>query len=65
MEIKPGDILTIRVRNNTRTGIVTSAYNYGTDEDPNWYIELDDYTYGATYWKQGIDGGEIVENKEQ
>jgi len=45
-------------------GVVQSATNWGTDTDPDWYIE---YTCtsparyaGSCYWKQKQDGGVLV-----
>lgn len=55
--INVGDRVKIYARGTTRTGTVLSAVNYGTDVDPNWYIEIQDET---AYWKQEIDGGWVV-----
>lgn len=60
-KILPGDQITIEVNYRTRSGIVSSAHNYGKSPDaPDWYIELTDPRHGQVYWKQGLDGGEIT-----
>lgn len=33
--------------------------NYGTDEEPNWYIEFMDESDRYHYWKQVPDGGTL------
>ena len=62
IEIKPGDTVTICSQGTTRTGIVTSAANYGSlpwSPEPCWYIELDDPIHGSVYWKQDLDSGSV------
>jgi hypothetical protein len=72
MEIKKGDIVKITNQNIAVEGKVDSAINYGTDDNPNWYIEIK-VTRGIThntpigmaaYWKQQIDGGTVEMIKE-
>jgi len=58
LTIQRGDkVYIVDGKNNWREGIVSSATNYGTDNKPDWYIELD---AGKVYWKQGIDGGYVT-----
>lgn len=52
--LAPGDYVRIHAQGTTRTGRVLSAVNYGTAEQPNWYIELP-----GVYWKQTLDGGYV------
>jgi len=54
----------IRSQGGVYPGSVLSAENYGTDTEPNWYIEFHHENpnrsggpYG--YWKQAIDGGTL------
>jgi hypothetical protein len=56
---------TITLGSITRHGVVKSAQNYGTDQAPNWYVELDDNRHGPVYWKQASDGGTIRFEGEQ
>jgi hypothetical protein len=60
--INPGVIVKIRSHGITVEGPVESAINYGVTED-DWYIQLfNEYEHGAAvYWKQSIDGGELLE----
>ena len=41
-------------------GTVRTAINYGTNEKPDWYMELMTQD-GASYWKQNVDGG-VLDN---
>ena len=52
--LAPGDLVRIHAQGVTRTGHVLSAVNYGTPDQPNWYIELP-----GVYWKQALDGGYV------
>lgn len=63
MDLEKGDRITI-IRNGWHYhGVVISAENYGTDDQPNWYIELHDTdTRRYMYWKQAIDGGKVVKD---
>ena len=57
-----GDQVVIRVKGVDTVGTVVSASWYGVKD--GWYIEftrLDNGRYG--YWKQGMDGGELVKHK--
>lgn len=36
-------------------GEVISAHNYGTEQEPEWYIELMDVKEGYIYFKQAVD----------
>ena len=60
MEIRKGDLVTIRVKEREITGRVTYAcYDEGMEEGEGyWLIELD--VPGGCYWKQRFDGGEIL-----
>jgi hypothetical protein len=60
MEIRKGDLVTIRVKGREITGRVTYAYfDEGLEEGEGyWLIELD--VPGGCYWKQRFDGGEIL-----
>lgn len=41
-------------------GMVRTAINYGTEDEPNWYIEFTDIrTSKYAYWKQCPDGGVV------
>ena len=59
--IEKGDKVTIQVQGIEVTGEVYSANHYGKD---GWYIELTNANVsgGYSYWKQGQDGGDIIEH---
>lgn len=78
---QPGDEVKITLKNGWWCiGKVITAANWGTNEEPNWYIEIDKQTIrnpinndargkkglGYGYWKQKIDGGfiELVKRYE-
>lgn len=42
------------------TGTVITAHNYGSESEPDWYIELTEDRSGYEYWKQSLDGGAVV-----
>lgn len=60
MTISTGDQVTIQAKGITVTGKVLSATDY--EEDGGWYIELTEANVpgGYSYWKQGMDGGQIL-----
>ena len=58
-KISEGDYIKISALGTTLEGTVISASNWG-DSD-GWYIEFDSTRVGYSYWKQGMDGGKIVE----
>jgi hypothetical protein len=53
----------IRLQGFTLEGEIISAYNYGTADKPDWYVEFTDPVHGYVYWKQSYDGGELIEIK--
>ena len=53
-----GDRITIRAQGVTVSGTVLSAIFWGSPD--GWYIEITPDNGGYSYWKQGLDGGEIV-----
>ena len=55
-----GDKITIKAKGITVTGRVISVEWNGVED--GWYIELTEANVpgGYSYWKQGIDGGDIV-----
>lgn len=60
--VAEGDQIVIRIKGVDTVGTAVSASWYGPKD--GWYIEftrLDNGRYG--YWKQGIDGGELVKHK--
>lgn len=65
MEIKKG--MRVRITSTdaatgypiTVTGTVKSATNWGSENNPDWYIELTADGIGYMYWKQGVDGGSV------
>ncbi len=60
MNIEPGDIVTISCKWLTVTAKVETAHNYGTADNPDWYIECRNVrTNEPHYWKQGIEGGSV------
>ncbi len=64
--VEKGRPVTITVKGVEYSGTVISALNWGTDMEPNWYVEIQYAkearpgwgTYG--YWKQAYDGGTVV-----
>lgn len=56
--IKKGAIVTIEVNGLTVIGEVYSADYWG--ESDGWYIELVDTNGVYRYWKQGQDGGKLI-----
>jgi hypothetical protein len=59
LEIKKGDLVTIRVKGRETTGEVIYAwYDEGIEGEGYWLIELD--VTGGCYWKQRYDGGEVI-----
>jgi hypothetical protein len=68
-EINRGDLVTIRVQGHTVVDyVVDQATNYGGfgwSPDDCWYIECHDPVSGnPCYWKQDVDGGELLGVKE-
>jgi hypothetical protein len=59
--INPGDRVKIVGQDGwpVKTGAVLTSHNYGTLENPDWYIEMTDDRTGYVYWKQSIDGGKV------
>ena len=60
MNIQRGDQVTILCNGHVVKGIVLTAINYAQEPSSDWYIELTREDGGYGYWKQGIDGGEIL-----
>ena len=60
MEIRKGDLETIRDKGRETTGTVPEAnFDEGIEEGEGyWLIEL--VVSGGCYWKQRFDGGEII-----
>jgi hypothetical protein len=56
-----GDRIAIQVQGRLIIGSVESAEDYGNDG--GWYIEMTraNVPGGYSYWKQGSDGGKIVQ----
>jgi len=59
MILEIGDTVKITAQGTTRTGVIDSVSNYGSDEQSDFYIELTSTQHGAVYWKQSIDGGTV------
>ncbi len=63
--ISVGDRITVKAQGLKVTGTVVTVEHNGPD---GWYIQMNEANVpgGFSYWKQGIDGGKIVEhnNKE-
>jgi len=59
--IEKGSIVTIQAQGIQVTGKVLSADNWGGKD--GWYIEMTEANVpgGYSYWKQGQDGGTLVE----
>lgn len=60
--IKKGSMVTIKVNGVIVKGEVYSADFWGNED--GWYIELVDINGVYRYWKQGEDGGELLEVEE-
>jgi hypothetical protein len=60
MKIKKGDEVKIKCQGLQVKGEVISADNWGVDG--GWYIEMLDSNGQYRYWKQGEDGGELLEH---
>lgn len=60
--ISKDSIVTIQAKGITITGTVLTA-NYWGEED-GWYIEILDEQGMYRYWKQGQDGGELIDVKD-
>jgi hypothetical protein len=50
---------TINCQGRAIEATVISAANWGSEAEPNWYVEFDGPN-GYGYWKQGLDGGTVV-----
>lgn len=62
-QINPNDVIVFEINGWTHGGRVISAHNYGTQENPNWYIEWTNKLTGKFgHWKQAEDGGALVEH---
>lgn len=59
LKVAVGDRIIVRVDSFSVEGTVHSAAHYGED---GWYIEMIEASVpgGVSYWKQGIDGGQII-----
>lgn len=57
--IRAGARVAIERNGRTRTGVVRTAVNWGSEADPNWYVQFDGDDGRPGYWKQALDGGEI------
>lgn len=60
IELKAGDTVQVLTRGAKLEGKVIRAFNYGTKEKPNWYIEFNDDRHGYIYFKQEIDRGAVT-----
>ncbi len=69
LDVQPGDRVCIAAQGMVVCGIVHSASHYSFDRNKDgkivgggWYIELvkANVPGGASYWKQGCDGGHII-----
>lgn len=60
MAIEKGDIVVVRAGPLWQRGAVTSANNYGTEDDPDWYIEFTAEDGKGHYVKQHLDGVEVT-----
>lgn len=54
--INRGCTVRISMGGQSWSGVVNTAINYGTAEEPNWYVELLSPEHGAMYLKQIPDG---------
>lgn len=59
VKIETGDTVKFRAQGRTFEGKVLTADNNGNKY--GWYIEMIDNNDGYVYWKQGHDGGELLE----
>jgi hypothetical protein len=61
VNLKRDDKVVIQCQGRTVEAVVQTALNYGTDEDPDWYIEgIRKQDGRGFYWKQKIDGGTVT-----
>ena len=58
VRVLTSDRITIHAQGVTVSGTVISAIFWGPPD--GWYIEITLNNGGYSYWKQGLDGGEIV-----
>lgn len=59
MMILPGDTINCKGL-SVVVGSIQSQSNYGTADEPCFYIEFKDENGIARYWKQDVDGGSVV-----
>ena len=59
IRISEGDKIKVWCQGELVEGKVISAMDY--DEDGGWYIEMTDLKGVYRYWRQGQDGGELLE----
>lgn len=60
MELRRGDRVAVTYRGQVYEGEVLTAANYGSENDPYWYIEMRYATHGYMYLKQKQDGASAV-----
>lgn len=62
MRIERGDQIKIKVSGCVYEGTVLTANDYTEWDNGGWYIEfMSNHGNGYAYWKQGEDGGKIIE----
>lgn len=65
--VKPGDVIRIGCRSYT-IGVIYYVEYYGNAHRPSpddgWMIEFKDTGGGYHYWKQYLDGGELIPARE-